>query len=52
MIDLSHETEALAKRLAEMQRHSVDAAIRRALKRQATPAGMWTTAGSWRAGAA
>jgi antitoxin VapB len=40
MIDLSHETEALAKRLAEMQRLSVDVAIRRALERQATAAGI------------
>jgi antitoxin VapB len=40
MIDLSHETEALAKRLAEMQRLSVDAAIRRALERQATAEGI------------
>jgi antitoxin VapB len=38
MIDLTHETEALAKRLAEAQRLSVDAAIRRALERQATAA--------------
>jgi antitoxin VapB len=40
MIDLSHETEVLAKRLAEMQRLSVDAAIRRALERQAAAAGL------------
>jgi antitoxin VapB len=40
MVDLSHETEALAKRLAEMQRLSVDAAIRRALERQATAEGI------------
>ena len=40
MIDLTHETEALAKRLAEAQRLSVDAAIRRALERQATAAGI------------
>jgi antitoxin VapB len=40
MIDLSHETETLAKRLADAQRLSVDAAIRRALERQATAAGI------------
>jgi antitoxin VapB len=39
MIDLSHETEALAKRLADAQRLSVDAAIRRALEKQAEIAG-------------
>jgi antitoxin VapB len=38
MIDLSHETETLAKRLAEAQRLSVDATIRRALEQQATAA--------------
>ena len=40
MINLSHETEALAKRLAEAQRLSVEDAIRRALEQQAFTAGL------------
>jgi antitoxin VapB len=35
MLDLSKETETLARRLAEAQHLSVDAAIRLALERQA-----------------
>lgn len=42
MIDLSHETETLAKRLAAAQRLSVDAAIRQALEQQATATGIAT----------
>jgi hypothetical protein len=37
MINLPHETEALAKRLAEAQKLSVEDAIRRALEQQASP---------------
>jgi hypothetical protein len=35
MINLSHETEVLAKRLVEAQRLSIEDAIRRALEHQA-----------------
>jgi antitoxin VapB len=40
MVHLSHETEALAKRLAEAQRLSVEDAIRRALEQQAFATGL------------
>ena len=40
MIHLSHETEALAKRLAEAQRLSVEDAVRRALEQQAFATGL------------
>jgi antitoxin VapB len=40
MIHLSHETEALAKRLAEAQRLSVEDAVRRALEQQALATGL------------
>jgi antitoxin VapB len=40
MINLSHETEALAKRLAEAQRVTVDAAIRQALEEKARASGV------------
>lgn len=40
MINLSHETEALAKRVADAQRVSVDAAIRQALEDRARAAGV------------
>jgi antitoxin VapB len=42
MINLSHETETLAKRLAEAQRLPVDEAIRRALEQQASATGLAT----------
>ncbi len=40
MISLSHETEALAKRLADAQNISLDAAIRGALEERARAAGV------------
>jgi antitoxin VapB len=40
MINLSQETEALARRLATAQRLSVEAAIQRALETQARVAGI------------
>lgn len=40
MINLSQETEALARRLAEMQRTSIDAAVRRALEAHAHAVGI------------
>jgi antitoxin VapB len=40
MINLTHETEALAKRLAEAQRLSIEDAIRRALEQQAFTTGL------------
>jgi antitoxin VapB len=40
MINLSQETEALAKRLAAVQRLSVEAVIRQALEARANVAGM------------
>lgn len=40
MISLSQETEALARRLADAQRVSVDAAVRHALEAQAAAAGI------------
>ena len=40
MIHLSRETEALAKRLAEAQRLSVEDAVRRALEQQAFATGL------------
>ena len=39
MISLSHETETLARRIAQAQRLCVDDAIRRALEAQARVAG-------------
>lgn len=38
MLDLSQETEALAKRLAAMQRLSIDDAVRQALEERARSA--------------
>jgi antitoxin VapB len=40
MINLSHETEALAKRLAEAQKFSVEDTIQRALEQQAFAIGL------------
>jgi antitoxin VapB len=40
MLNLSHETEVLAARLAEAQRLPVDIAVRQALEVQARPAGV------------
>ena len=40
MISLSEDTEALAMRVAEAQSVTVDVAVRRALERQATDAGL------------
>jgi antitoxin VapB len=40
MLDLSQETEALARRLADAQRTSVDDAVRRALEAGAHAAGL------------
>lgn len=40
MLDLSQETEALARRLAAAQRLSVDEAIRQALEERARSAGL------------
>jgi antitoxin VapB len=40
MLDLSQETEALARRLAAAQRLSVDEAIRQALEERAHSAGL------------
>ena len=40
MINLSHQTEILAKRLAEAQRLSVEDVIRRALEQQASATGV------------
>ena len=42
MIELSRETEALARRLAHTQRLSVDATVRRALEAHAVAAGLRT----------
>ena len=42
MINLSHETEILAARVAAAQRVSVDMAVRRALEAQARAAGVET----------
>jgi antitoxin VapB len=44
MINLSHETEALAARVAAAQRVSVDMAVRHALEAQARAAGVETSA--------
>ena len=41
MLDLSQETEALARRLAAAQRLSIDEAIRQALEERARSAGLW-----------
>ena len=40
MINLSRETEALARRLADAQKTSVDAVVRQALEARATAAGI------------
>ncbi len=40
MLDLSQETEALAKRLAVLQRLSIDDAVRQALEERARSAGL------------
>ena len=40
MLDLSQETEALARRLAAAQRLSIDEAIRQALEERARSAGL------------
>ncbi|HYZ62921.1 MAG TPA: hypothetical protein VE650_10755 [Acetobacteraceae bacterium] len=40
MIDLSQETEALARRLAEQQNVTVDAVVRQALEARAQAAGL------------
>ena len=40
MVDLSQETEALARRLADAQRVTVDAAVRQALEARAQAAGV------------
>ena len=40
MIELSQETEALARRLADAQRTSIDAAVRRALEAHAHAVGI------------
>lgn len=40
MLDLSQETEALARRLAAAQRVSIDEAIRQALEERARSAGL------------
>ena len=40
MIDLSHETETLARRLADAQHVSVDAAVKQALEAQASAVGI------------
>ena len=48
MIDLSLETELLARRVAELQHMSVDAAVRRALERQVAATGVPTRANGTR----